>query len=413
MAKYVPPHRRGDGKATGTPPPVVAPAAEPQLIGSNFPYELNFFHENLYRRSPLLRSLHLLKDEFEKDENVERMFQKNRATSVHTMSPAASKDSALSSRFADQFKGAMNEIDRQAAGRLKNRITRFLDLGAAPGGFSKWILEENEGATGMAVTLSPEMDGLPMVLEGALSDPTRYRSTYRDVTDRPMDISFIRPSESDPPTEADYVPQPACDLVIAGSIYRDHSTADPSRTSPPPIRGRSRQQLAISQILTALANLMEGGTMIVVSNMKPLLYNLEILCFLHPLFEQLIPVKPTGVHTIRSSYYLVALGFKREDAVATGAYTKLQEALEKIAASDEILGFEGCLLLKEDESVIIDKWADYILEFFQPFWQSQTEALQAKLTRLRREGQTSSRPQQAWKNQNRKDQHTGGWRRAA
>ncbi|KND01347.1 uncharacterized protein SPPG_03159 [Spizellomyces punctatus DAOM BR117] len=387
MARYVPPHRRN---AAAVAIPHVAPSVEPPQLNKVIPADLDFFHLHLYNSSLLLRSLHNLKDEFENDPNVERMFVSNRAHSANVTAATTPKESGpavSSSHFANQFRGAMDEVDKQTGGKLRGCVKHFLDLGSAPGGFSRWILENNDDAVGMGVTLPLEMGGLPMVMEGVLGEMDRYTSLYRDVTEKPESIRFVSPCHTDPPDVG-------CDLVIAGSIYRDHSTADPSRLGPPPLQVRSRQLLSFSQLLAALTNLGENGTLIIVSNMKPQLQNLEILCFLNDFFTELVPVKPKGVHTIRSSYYLVALGYNREKSLRMNVLGRLSRALERIQAADEEKGVQGLLVLEGTEASIVEKWGDYALKFYQPLWESQLHALERKLARLRSERNGAGR----WKN---------------
>ncbi|CAF5074043.1 unnamed protein product, partial [Rotaria socialis] len=44
----------------------------------------------------------------------------------------------------------------------QDRIKHFLDLGCAPGGFSRWIIENNPSCTGLGITLPPDLGGFHM-----------------------------------------------------------------------------------------------------------------------------------------------------------------------------------------------------------------------------------------------------------
>ncbi|KAJ3154613.1 hypothetical protein HDU89_007851 [Geranomyces variabilis] len=396
MARYVPPHKRNGPAADSITFPQASSATRPQQPSDpRKPLVIprDFFHAHLHTLSPLLQDLEALKAEFESDSNVERMFASNRAHSaaitikpseVSARPPNTAETNVPSSHFANQFKGAMDEVDAQSGGKLRDGgVKVFLDLGCAPGGFSKWVLEQNPEARGMGVTLPPEVGGLPMIMEGVLQDETRYGCIYRDVTDRPAEISYAHPADSKERAAVDCSP-PQCDLVIAGSIYRDEHTADPSRTGPPPVRQRARQTLIFSQLLAALRNLQPGGTLVVVSNMKPHLHNLEILCFLKEVFGSLVPVKPKQVHTIRSSFYLVALDFNLDAANARKAFARLEANLETIARADDEMGVEHVLLLDGPEDDIVARYGEFVINFYEPLWQSQLLAIQRKLAGLRR-----------------------------
>ncbi|KAJ3158280.1 hypothetical protein HDU86_002989 [Geranomyces michiganensis] len=398
MARYIPPHKRnapaGDSITSPQAPSVRAPAPRQQPSDQRKPLNIprDFFHAHLHTLSPLLQDLEALKAEFESDTNVERMFASNRAHSaaitikpleVSARPPNTAETNVPSSHFANQFKGAMDEVDAQSGGKLRDGgVKVFLDLGCAPGGFSKWVLEQNPEAKGLGVTLPPEVGGLPMIMEGVLQDDSRYGCIYRDVTDRPAEISYAHPPGAKD-RSAGCIP-PQCDLVIAGSIYRDEHTADPSRTGPPPVRQRARQQLVFSQLLAALRNLKRGGTLVLVSNMKPHLHNLEILCFLKEMFATLVPVKPKQVHTIRSSFYLVALDFNLDAAKARDAFARLEANLETIACADDEKGVGHVLLLDGSEADIVARYSEFLMQFYEPLWSSQLQAIQRKLAGLRR-----------------------------
>jgi 23S rRNA U2552 (ribose-2'-O)-methylase RlmE/FtsJ len=100
----------------------------------------------------------------------------------------------------------MNDIDITAGNVLsKGDISRYLDLGCSPGGFSTWVMSKNPESKGLGITLPVEMAGLPMVSfpEG------NYTVKYRDVT-RLEDVEReLR--------EAD---MGILDLVMAACIYR-------------------------------------------------------------------------------------------------------------------------------------------------------------------------------------------------
>ncbi|KAJ3183285.1 hypothetical protein HDU85_002311 [Gaertneriomyces sp. JEL0708] len=377
---YVPPHRRQQAASNAPAAPPVLKDAPRIPTGGD---DLDFLHKHLIQVSTLLASLQKAKEAFENDPQVEQMFRRNRAIGV-TPSNADSEKATTkpSSTFANQFHGAMEEVDSSSRGAVSGSVKRFLDLGCAPGGFSRWILEHNPNSMGMGVTLPPEMGGIPMVMEGILEDSSRYRCEYRDVTESPGSIRWSLQPDTKGQSHPEY-----CDLVIAGSIYRDHETIDPSRDKPPPLRKRSRQLLAYSQLLAALQNLEQGGTLVMVCNMKPQLHNVEMLHLLRNVFGELIPVKPTAVHTIRSSFYLVGLRYDRDAAIAARLMEQLERALKTIDVSDEVTGVQSCLVLEGSEDAIKDKLTDYALSFYQPLWNAQLEAIEAKMSRMRRDRQ--------------------------
>ncbi|KAJ3091095.1 hypothetical protein HK102_001728, partial [Quaeritorhiza haematococci] len=405
--KYVPPHKRRQQQHSSSIPQDAGPssidAQKHTLLAP--PDDIDFLHKHLYLTSPLLRELHRAKKEFEADPLVDKMFSNNRAHSV----PAAPSPRG-GTVFEKQFYSALEQVDAKTGGTIKaGRFEKFLDLGAAPGGFSRYLLESNPLAKGVGVTLPAEDGGLPLVIDSSpvLSDPTRYKWIARDVTDHPEDIRFDF-NEQDPAPRSTSVE--LVDLVVAGCIYRDHETSDPNRSSPPTRDSTiPRQRLTVSQLLCALLNLSQGGTLVMVSNTKPFLLHIEVLVLLRSLFTQLTPVKPTVLHTVRSSYYLVAAEFDRSKAETDGVFDKLRQALRVIEDHDRRVkdangGAEGHweqdeesgamastgrgiaipLILEGSEADIVERSAAFAIDFFSPLWKAQIQALERKRQDLQR-----------------------------
>jgi hypothetical protein len=104
------------------------------------------------------------------------------SVSLHNSNPTE----AGTTFMHNQFEAVFASIDKTLDGMFsKNHIGTFLDLGCAPGGFSKFILENTPSSRGLGVTLP----GIPISLQGtALTANGRYRVHDGDITRLNFDI---------------------------------------------------------------------------------------------------------------------------------------------------------------------------------------------------------------------------------
>ena len=75
--------------------------------------------------------------------------------------------------FTEQFAACLAELDKSCGGTLTTQHSTFLDLGAAPGGFSLHLLKA--GLSGVGVTL-PETHAVAHALDKRLLPPPPPRT---------------------------------------------------------------------------------------------------------------------------------------------------------------------------------------------------------------------------------------------
>ncbi len=240
-------------------------------------------------------------------------------------------------------------------------------MGCAPGGFSRWIIKNNPSCTGVGVTLSPEMGGFRM----EYNSPGRYEYFYQDITEN-LDLICCQNNDADRGIGLQF------DLCIAGCVFRDPEK-DIINCDTQFLWSRKRQLLRYSQLLIALGNLQEGGTLILVFNLRPYLSQTEIICMLSCCFERLVPVKPKSVHAIRSSYYLVGVNYKRDAAQKLNLLGRLRSALDLVRSIGIDLNFQQPLLLEGTYDQIVKTWGSFVLEHYQIMWETHAKAIEKDL----------------------------------
>lgn len=242
-----------------------------------------------------LASLRRLKDLYGSSPKITEMYNQRKADQRNS---AGSRD--ISQGHALQFSKAMGEINERRGGIFSSGVSRFLDLGSAPGGFSSYLLDHNRESTGVGITILPDSETHIIYVAPlpVLEDPKRYTTHYMDVlnlakeyiTSTPS-ISFHRLLSHDQ----------TFDLIIAGAF----GTAEHSACS-----SVVKARLGISQLFIALHHLEAGGNLLMVMSTTPRLWTLELLGFLDEFFDSMSAAKGKKLHSTRSTCYMVCRGFK-------------------------------------------------------------------------------------------------------
>lgn len=138
-------------------------------------------------------------------------------------------------------------------------VSTFLDLGCAPGGFSKWLLQSNQVSRGFGLSLPASDAGLP-ILMADWNERSRYKFVEANILDDP---------ESFYPLIHEFFSQTRVDLVVCGARHRDAKTLLIDRVSDRESCDYScNDRLILSQLLIAFRTLAAGGTLILVASMK-------------------------------------------------------------------------------------------------------------------------------------------------
>ncbi|KAG9048596.1 hypothetical protein FS837_012451 [Tulasnella sp. UAMH 9824] len=192
---------------------------------------------------------------------------------------------------------SMHDMNRQMK-FIPDGPLSFLDLGCAPGGYSKCIMETNPMATGTGVCLPIHDGGHLFMLPKYMR--TRYTVHYADMTKYNLRKGEGNGYAYPPPF------QPASfDLVIADG-HPLHSRE---------FNARVPHVLLVTQLIIAINAVKEGGT-ILIKLSKPGSFNTaSILYLLDSICSSLETIKPRTVHGNRGTFYAIARGVQRAEAL--------------------------------------------------------------------------------------------------
>ncbi|KAG8916227.1 hypothetical protein FRC01_003287 [Tulasnella sp. 417] len=253
---------------------------------------------------------------------------------------------------------SMHDMNRQIK-FIPDGPLNFLDLGCAPGGYSKCVLETNPTAIGTGVCLPVHEGGhlfkLPKYMRA------RYTVHYADMTKYTLRKGEKNGYPCPPPF------QPASfDLVVADG--------HPIHTRE--YNAQIAHILVVTQLIIAINAVKEGGTIFIKFsklasfNTACALYLLDSIC------SSLETIKPLTVHGNRGTFYAIARGVQRGEVLKE--YLNVlrqmrQDLLENIALDPGSIPrvYERITTLEQLKTCYIPR----LIELGTPVWEVQKEHL--------------------------------------
>eukprot|EP01024_Parvocaulis_polyphysoides_P066418 TRINITY_DN7802_c0_g1_i1.p1 TRINITY_DN7802_c0_g1~~TRINITY_DN7802_c0_g1_i1.p1 ORF type:complete len:596 (+),score=68.73 TRINITY_DN7802_c0_g1_i1:215-2002(+) len=145
---------------------------------------------------------------------------------------------------------------------------------------------------------------------------------------------------------------------------------------------RTQNSLWIAQLIIAIRNLREGGTLIMRGTTKPDQFLQALLCLTSRIFKgQLRATKPTVSHMMRSQFYVVCRDFDLQFAKKINLVSRLEVALARVkeATTDAQLMWPFLEGMQEfsTREIFIHTWGPSLKTFLEPLWEFQALALSA------------------------------------
>jgi 23S rRNA U2552 (ribose-2'-O)-methylase RlmE/FtsJ len=252
---------------------------------------------------------------------------------------------------------------------------RVLDIGMAPGGFSKTVLRTHPKARIRGITLPLEIGGIKMMLPGWQTDH-RVRMKFLDVTMLADEMG--RPTTSIPTDHTDFAKfssrrpfkKETFDLVFCGATVRYVQARAEYRES------HERTRLVTSQLVVALQRLRQRGSLVLVMHKVEAINTAEIIrtftkCSKVRLF------KPEKKFAIKSSFYMVAMEVDTENKDLQSAILKWQKQWED-ATFEANNALPACSPASEDQvREMLTEFGPRLIELATPLWKTQADALRS------------------------------------
>ncbi|KAJ7598635.1 hypothetical protein C8J56DRAFT_769900 [Mycena floridula] len=324
-------------------------------------------HDLIERGAIELDLLNRLKRQGWEDPRLDQFFLEQRK-----IADTAGPD--LNLMWFKRMRKVFKEIDTQTSCVSSSGPIEFLDLGCNPGGFTSYILNKNQAATGLGISLPVERGGHVFTLEMRLrtrfnlfeADLNQYQLgpvEAKGLTDLPSAISTGR----------------TIDLAILdGHHLRKNLQADPWDIDV----------LLVSQIIIALQSVRLGGTMVIKLSRIDRVRTIKLMFMLDALSATLFTVKPVTMHNKRGSFYAVAqaVGFGlqgHEIGFFVAEFKKVWWEL-KFGGKDgkgRFMALSDLDFIITSDTLRCDKvqYLDRVIELGRDVWRIQTVALEKLL----------------------------------
>ncbi|KAG8920438.1 hypothetical protein FRC01_000754, partial [Tulasnella sp. 417] len=250
---------------------------------------------------------------------------------------------------------SMHEMNRQLK-FIPDGSVSFLDLGCAPGGYSKCVLETNPRASGTGICLPKNDGGHLFMLSKHLR--TRYTVHYADMTKYDLGNSDSEGRSRPLP----FAPA-SFDMVIADrhALHtREFGTKDP-------------HVLLTSQVTIALKAVKDGGVIFIKLAKLTSFATASLLYLFDSISSSLETIKPRTVHGNRRTFYAVVRGVQRGEALED--YIRiLQEMQQNLAdlSGDSDEDLDGSILSIYEQIItsgqLKEEYIARLAELGTPVW---------------------------------------------
>ncbi|KAM0795672.1 hypothetical protein BDR22DRAFT_825811 [Usnea florida] len=292
-----------------------------------------------------------------------------------------------------------DEMQRETrALSLQHPRAEVLDLCMAPGGYTASVCKYSPQAHVSAITL-PECQGGHHVfvrhgsgtrVEVMQADITRFAAEF-GVTENPTD------SQLDPAIFSSERPFPKpFDLIFCdGHVARTQDMLSHSRAT-------EASRLICSQLIIAMERIKSGGTIIVLLHKADYYDNVKLIRLFDKI-SRLQLFKPVKGHGKKSSFYLVAKDMQPGRRVAQAAVSTWKQIWKDATFSSTAAPTgdgnhaqdEAEVLLKhaereKDSHELVGSFGERLIELAEPLWETQRNALQTLMERLKNKSAASS-----------------------
>ncbi|KAI0666910.1 hypothetical protein C8Q78DRAFT_994630 [Trametes maxima] len=284
----------------------------------------------------------------------------------------------------------LRELDSVAGFIQPSGCFEFLDIGCAPGGFSRHVLQRNPSARGLGVSLPESRGGHAFFLEPTYLD--RYEYVQQDLLEYDLSSADDTGAAVKGPLGAP-LPSSFHDrfslVMLDGHALRTYHVPDPIVSDVPQpqnVRGAYSSILLIAQLIIALTSVNPGGTIVVTLSRIEAFPAAHIVFLLDAISDTVVVHKPRTMHAIRGSFYAIGkgVGSSEEHAALKGRYLEALKTLwgelkyggtgggaralrandlDFVVTAEDILDFEG-------------EYLGRLVELGRDVWETQANALQ-------------------------------------
>ncbi|KAG8956635.1 hypothetical protein FRC04_000113 [Tulasnella sp. 424] len=267
---------------------------------------------------------------------------------------------------------SLHDMNRQTK-FIPDGPLNFLDLGCAPGGYSKCVLETNSRAIGTGICLPINDGGHLFMLPKHLR--ARYTVRYADMTKY-----NLQNGESEGSGPALPFSSASFDMVIVDG----HALHTREFNSGLP------HILLLTQMIIALEAVNDGGIIFIKLSKVASFSTASILYLFDSICSSLETIKPRGVHGNRRTFYTIVRGAQRGEVLEGYVNTlrSMRQSLINLGDSDPDL-VDSILPIYEQivtPAQLKEEYISRLIELGTPVWEVQKESLASLIRNNRNRG---------------------------
>jgi len=178
----------------------------------------------------------------------------------------------------------------------KVSIHKFMDICAAPGVYSKYILEKYPESKGVGISLDPKEGGH----EFKILFDDRYQKIYKDV----YKISTSNPEliQQEEPRVGKLIP--LYDMCMTSCIPYNISA-----------KSKDEYKIIFKSLTVCLDSLKENGTLIINFSFKDMVFAINFVYLISLLFSQIKLFKSTKLWVLQRTFYVIGYSYKKNEQV--------------------------------------------------------------------------------------------------
>lgn len=162
------------------------------------------------------------------------------------------------------------------------KVNKFVDICAAPGVYSKYLLDKYPKAIGTGISLNPEKGGH----EFKIPESNRYEEIYQDIFQITSNDRFDG------------------DMFMASCIPYNVS----AKTS-------DEYQIIFQSLMICLNSLEEGGTLIINFSFKEIIFAINFVYLISIMFDRIRLFKSTKLWIMQRTFYVIGYEYHKNDQI--------------------------------------------------------------------------------------------------
>lgn len=186
----------------------------------------------------------------------------------------------------------------------KIQVNKFMDICAAPGVYSKYILDKYPTATGIGISLDPKEGGHEFKISLLNGRNNRYEKIYKDIFQISTDTEELREFDGNTSTRRCIDEEEKYDLCMASCIPYNVSA-----------KSKDEYRIIFKSLTICLNSLKQNGTLIINFTFKDMIFAINFVYLVSLLFKRIKLFKSTKLWVMQRTFYVIGYEYNKNKEV--------------------------------------------------------------------------------------------------